>query len=298
MVRYRRNSYTADSGSALTLAVGLTAVLALVGLTTVTTTTIETHMNEPMKTRTHANYAQIARYYTMSTQAFYAAEAGVEEARARLWIYAGLARIIDRAPYDPQWRVYIGSARQAQEYGYDPQQHARVDSLQTDLAYTVLVRHATHATDHHVLRWGDAHSVGVNTPNTTKGESIYVITAHGMMGSARRTIEIEATPEPPPTIPAALYVKGLTRIGGQRTSISGIDRCGKHNQPGVRTMLPPSLTVSTDETTHTISAIEQYEGPVITGLPPLAYHSAPLNVQAMIDTLQRACHYCLCVRSR
>jgi len=271
MMQPQHSTYISKYGFALAAGLGVVAVLALWGITTVATT--------PAAARVTENEQQIAQYYTTSAQALYAAEAGVEEARARLRMYAGLYRIVDNTPDDPRWGISIGT-KEVQEPGHERHTYERVDSLQKDLTYTVTIRHATHPTSPAVLRWGDARGEGVHTRNTTCGENIYVITAHGVQGEARHTVEIEATPEPAPTVPAALYVAGPLHMQGGRTHITGTDSCGDQHQAGVRTTLPPSPTGSKPGITPPTSQ------PRITGVLPIAYQSTHIHVQAMIDTLQ------------
>src|SRR5262245_37943555 len=81
--------------------------------------------------------------YRTSNRTFYAAEAGAEEARARLRGNAGTALIADAYPTSTQWRAFIGSVAKAQAKGYDASQpqHVRVDSLQSSLNYVVTIRH-------------------------------------------------------------------------------------------------------------------------------------------------------------
>ena len=269
MMHPQAGTHVYRCGFTLTVVFGVVVGLALWGLSTVSTT--------PAAARVADNDQQIAQYYMLSAQALYAAEAGVEEARARLRTYAGLYRIVDTAPDDPTWSVSMATQGAVQEAGQGSQQHERVASLQNNLAYTVTIRHATHPTDATVLRWGDARGTGISTRNPTRGETMYIITAHGVQGGTRHTVAIEVASEPPPIVPAALYVAGPLRMQGSRTHIVGQDSCGEQHQAGVRTTLSPSSTASTSETTPPAT---------ITGAPPLAYQSVPLHVQAMVDTLK------------
>src|SRR4029453_5908156 len=104
---------------------------------------------------------------------FQSAEAGTEEARGRLRANAA-NRITDTAPTSKTWTAFIGSNTQAQVYGYtgSPEQ-VRTDSLQTALAYTVVLTHATvpdptDPTDPSkqlLLYWGDPTGSGGSTPS-------------------------------------------------------------------------------------------------------------------------------------
>ena len=265
MMQHRRHVSPRESGAALTVVLGLLTLLALWGVTTVTSNSSETRAVE--------NDRQIAQHYTTHAQAFYAAEAGSEEARARLRTYAGQHRIIDNAPDDPTWGVAIGITREVQEPASHLQHYERLASLQTDLPYTVTIRHATRAADAAVLRWGDERGAGAYSRNATHGANIYVITAYSAVGEARHTIEIEAAPEPPPTVPAALYVAGPLHMHGEHTHIIGLDSCGEQHQAGMRTTLPSSAMTPPGEAT-------------IAGVPPVAYDSTALHVQAIVDTLK------------
>jgi hypothetical protein len=265
MIQLRRHVSSRAGAAALTVVLGLLALLALCGVTTITI--------NPSDTQTVENDRQIAQYYTTHAQAFYAAEAGSEEARTRLRRRAGQHRIIDKAPDDPAWGVAIGSKGEAPEPASHVQYYERVASLQTDLPYTVTIRHATRATDAAVLRWGDTRGTGVYSRNTTHGANIYVITADSAVGEARHTIEIEAAPEPPPTVPSALYVAGPFHMHGERTHIIGMDSCGEQHQAGVRT------TLSSDDMTLPGEAS-------IAGVPPVIHNSTALHVQSMVDTLK------------
>lgn len=265
MMPYRHSVYPLERGAALTVMVGVLALLALWSVTTLKTTTSEL--------RTTENDLQTAQYYTTHAQVFYAAEAGLAEARARLRTSAGAHRIVDTAPNDPTWGVAIKAKGDVPEPGDNLTNYARVASLQNDLPYIVTIRHATRTTDATVLRWGDEGGTGVYRRNTTHGENIYVITAHGVLGDARHTLEIEATPTPPPTVPAALYVAGPLHMPSTHTHILGTDSCGEQHQAGVRTTLPSSVLTLPGEA-------------MITGVPPVAYHSQALHVQSLVETLK------------
>jgi hypothetical protein len=197
----------------------------------------------------------------MGEQALYAAESGVEEARARLRVQAGAARIEDPQTDSPLWRVYIGDAVQAHDQGYDASQHERVASLQDDLDYTVMIRHALHGPDQAVVRWGDDDGDGVNTRNATHGEVIYRITGYGAQHEARKTVEIEAVRVPSLTVPSALSVGGQTTLQSSRLHVTDQDSCASHEQPGVTRAASPMG--SQESTLHT-----------------------NIHVQAMIETLK------------
>jgi hypothetical protein len=216
----------------------------------------------------------IGGQYKTSNNAFYAAEAGAEEARARLRLNAGAALITDTHPSSTQWRAYIGEATQAQAKGYDmgQAQHARTDSLQAAMTYLVTIRHKTNGAGQ-VLYWGDDNGDGVNSQNPTTGRNIYLATSSGYGPTASRTVEVEIAKIPAVTVPGALYVEAPTTIQGSSTNIIGTDQCGSNDQPGIRTTLSPGSVV-------------QNGGPTITGTPAIAYDATDMDVQGMINGLK------------
>jgi hypothetical protein len=216
----------------------------------------------------------IGGQYKTSNHAFYAAEAGVEEARARLRVNAGAVLIPDTHPTSAQWRAYIGEATKAAAKGYQTGQaeQARTDSFQTSQTYVVTIRHKTNAAGQ-VLYWGDDNGDGVNTQNPTTGRNIYLVTSTGYGTTANRTVEVEMTKIPPITIPGALYVEATTTIQGSSTNIIGTDQCGSDDQPGVRTTLGAG-------------SVQQTGSPSIVGTPAIAYGGTDLDVQTMVDVLK------------
>src|SRR5688572_3326220 len=101
-----RNVWVYRDQTGIVTAVGLlvTATLTLLGATAAMFTSTD---------------ILIGGQYKASNNVFYAAEAGAEEARARLRLNAGAALITDTHPASAPWRAYIGEAAKAQEKGYD-----------------------------------------------------------------------------------------------------------------------------------------------------------------------------------
>lgn len=219
---------------------------------------------------------QISGNHRTAREAFYAAEAGTEEARARLRANAGVNLILDAHPTQTQWRGYIGPTNKAQGKGYDPSNgmHIRVNSLQTALDYTVAIRHATDS-DGNILYWGDDDGDGISTRNTTTGQNIYMITGYGASGGARKTIEIESARIPPlsVTVPSPLYVEASTTIQGSSTYILGMDGCGMDNKNAV-------------VSTQGADTVTQNGNPTIAGAGgpnDIVYNGTDINVQAIVD---------------
>jgi Tfp pilus assembly protein PilX len=250
-----------EKGMVLVTVLLLIAALIIVGTTAV------------MQTSTDL---KISTNYKTGTEALYAAEAGVEEARARLRKYATSA-ISDAHPTSDQWRAYIGTDVKAQGKGYDSENvmHVKVASLQSDLDYVVTIRHQTDASGN-ILYWGDSDSDGVSERNTSTGQNIYLVTSYGSSGGSTKTITTEVARVPPITVPGSLYVEDNTTINGNSTTIVGTDACGTSDKPGI-------------VTTGTADSITANGNPTIEGSPDgITYGSTDLDIQSMIDSIKDA----------
>src|SRR5207244_6874933 len=142
--------YANNHGIALVTSLMFIVVLALLNATTATVMTLS---------------SQASGNYKASIQSFQTAEAGTEEARARLRVNA-TSPINDSAQGSTTWQAFIGSTTQAQAYGYTGgSNQSRTDSLQTALPYTVVITHATNSSGQ-LLYWGDPTHTGTNTLTT------------------------------------------------------------------------------------------------------------------------------------
>jgi Tfp pilus assembly protein PilX len=204
-----RKPLNSEKGIALVSVILIMSTLVLLGSTAVIMTSTD---------------LKISGNYKLSEQAFYAAEAGVEEARARMRSGAA-SPITDGHPTQTAWSAFIGDATKAQGKGYNSgnSMHVRVASLQSALDYTVKIEHSTD-------------SAG-NIVATPAGYIIYLVRSYGAAANARKTLRAEITRPPPIPAPAALYVKAPTTIQGSSTHIIGSDRCGTQSVPGVVTTL-------------------------------------------------------------
>ncbi len=247
-----------ESGVALVTVLLLIAALTILGTTAVIQTSTD---------------LKIASNYKAGKNSFYAAEAGIEEARARLRKYA-TSPISDGHPTSTQWRAYIGSDVKAQGKGYDSDNsmHVKLASLQSTLDYVVVIRHQTDASGS-ILYWGDSDSNGTNERNTTTGQNIYIITSYGTSGASVKTIVAEVTRVPPITVTAGLYVEASTTISGTSTNIIGSDACGSGDKPGI-------------VTTGTADSITANGNPIIAGDPPIVYSGTNLDIQSMVDSVK------------
>ncbi|MDP2644851.1 MAG: pilus assembly PilX N-terminal domain-containing protein [Desulfobacterales bacterium] len=159
----------------------------------------------------------ISKNYRIAKEAHYVAEAGCEEARRRM------GAVTQAGTPTKEWRGFIGSAAAtASIFGYDSgnsDHQAPASSLQSDLDYTVMIRHKTEtdiSTDlnsdgdmNDILRWGDPDGDYDHELNLTTGKPIEVVTCQGTAKSSVKKITIEIRNESlffdPP---AALYVNG------------------------------------------------------------------------------------------
>jgi len=216
-----------EKGFVLPVGLMFLAIIAILGTTAVIITTTD---------------LKIGSNYKASEQAFYAAEAGIEEARARLHSNAANP-INDGHPTSSQWWAYIGADVKAHGKGWDTgnPMHVKVNSLQLDLDYVVTIRHQTDASGN-VLYWYDSDGDGDNEPNTITGENIYVITSYGYSGTSTKTIEVEVSKNPGPPIKAALYARGDVTGNGTALSVDGNDNCGAVAAKSSIYTLSPSTT--------------------------------------------------------
>lgn len=254
-----------DQGVILIMALGLVIILALVGGIAAYLSTTNT---------------QISGNEKSSTDAFFVAEAGAEEARARLRASAGANRIDDTASTNTNWRAYIGTAAKAAELGYDATNalHALYASLQNALDYTVEIRHTDDGAGN-VEYWGDATGNGKFVRNFTTGTNVYVITSYGSTGKANKTVEIEVAPLPPPTAPGPLYVEAQTNILGSSTFLLGADP----DDPAVEPCGGAPVAAISTTKPEAEGPIKQNGNPTVLGAPNVQYSAQDIDIQAMID---------------
>ena len=166
-----------ERGNVLLAALLIFALLALTGLYTVHQATTE---------------VRIAANSKSAVEAFYIAEAGIEESRVRLPSIWPLGRPEDESDWK-KWRGYIGSLEQVQEAfaDFDPESshHIRLDSLQTALHYAAEIKDKIEAGA--VVLWGDPDGTGVFQENTVWGKPVQVITSIGTVGGATSRITAE-----------------------------------------------------------------------------------------------------------
>jgi len=218
--------------------------------------------------------------------AFYLAEAGLEDARTRLQVSASASPIHDSHPTNSNWKVFIGTEEKSNGKGYQSTNgnHARYDKLNSSLDYVVTVTHKLDPSGN-ILKWGDSNNDGVLEENTTTGNNIYVVTSEGNTSTgSTKQVRAECARVPPISAPAALYTKANTTIQGSSTHVIGMDRCGGSDKPGIITM----------------GAVTQNGNPTITGSPSAIIENSPLNldVQTMVSQFKSKANYSYNVNSQ
>jgi len=279
MFKYdKKKFFRNEKGIVLVVTLLIMMVLTLLITTAIMTSTID---------------LKITGNYKTSEMAFYAAEAGVEEARGRLRLTAVTGVIIsDTDPTSSTWERYIGTVANCTELGFNSgnSHHNRVDSLQSNLNYVVKIIHKTNSSGQ-ILYFGDANSDGKPEQNLTTGMVIYVVTSLGKSVTSQKKLTVEICHVPPISVPGALYVEATTTIKGTSTHVlgvdpvTGVDPCGGPGKHGI-------VSASLPGTVH-------YDGnPVIngtgnpTGVPPDAVFNQPnMDIQAMIDSLKGSANF-------
>jgi Tfp pilus assembly protein PilX len=267
--------YHNERGMVTAVGLLLVAVLTLLGTTAVVMTSTD---------------LQIGGNYKISEIAFYAAEAGVEEARARLRSSAGANLITDTSPTSTQWRAYIGTLAMAQTLGFNSSlaTHSRTNSLQSGMNYIVEIKHKTDAAGN-IMYWGDHDNDGIITRNTavanSNNKNIYLVTSSGYTGNSYRTVEAEVSRMAPIPVPSPLYVKANSTIQGSSTNIIGTDPCGGADKHAIIT-------------TKNSGSVTINGGPKIVGagsidpdIPDIIYNGANLDITAMVDSLKKVANF-------
>jgi hypothetical protein len=207
-----------------------------------------------------------------SIQAFYVAEAGINEFMGRFRAGA-IDQIPDSNPLNPDWIVLLAKypGKGATQIGYVSGDPNSIPSLQNQLDFGVEIKHKIDATNQ-VVQYG--------------GVPIYILKSHGFTAEGgNKVLEVELKKSPDYDPPAALYSEMPVHIHGSSTYINGNDGCGSMNvKPGIIT------------TTLTIPPITESGNPSINGSPPkvtLTSNPPPTNlpIKEMLDYLKGDAHF-------
>ena len=201
-----------------------------------------------------------------SVQAFYVAEAGINELMGRFWDGA-TNHIPDNDPSNPNWKVFLAKypGKSAVQIGYVSGDPNSIPSLQNQLDFGVEIKHKIDAANQ-VVQYG--------------GVPIYVLKSYGFTADGgNKVLETEVVKSPNYDPPSALYSEMPVHIHGSSIYINGNDGCGTKNKPGVIT------------TATTTPPIIESGSPSINGLPPkvtLTSHPPPMSlpIQEMLDYLK------------
>jgi hypothetical protein len=235
----------------LVLGMLLLLVLTLIGISMLNTSTYD---------------IRISSNERASVQAFYVAEAGINEFMGRFRIGAR-NEISDSDPSNPAWKLLLAKhpGKGATQIGYASGDPNSIPSLQNQLDFGVEIRHKRDEVNQ-VAEYG--------------GVPVYIVESHGFTADGgHKVLEVELIKCPSYDPPSALYSERPVRIRGGSTYISGNDACGTTNKPGIVTTTPmtPPITESGN--------------PLISGSPPeITQASTPpptgLPLKEMLDYLR------------
>jgi hypothetical protein len=179
-----------------------------------------------------------------SVQAFYVAEAGINEFMGRF--RAGATnQVADTDPSNPAWKLLLAKdpGEGANQIGYVSGDPNSIPSLQNQLDFGVEIKH----------KMDEANQV-----TKYAGLPVYILKSHGFTADGgHKLIEAEILVSPGYDPPSALYSEAPVRIHGGSTYINGNDGCGTTNKPGIAT------------TTPTTPPITESGSPSIDGSPPM-----------------------------
>ena len=240
-----------EHGVALVLGMLLLLILTLIGISALNTSNYDILISGNEKA---------------SVQAFYIAEAGINEFTGRFRPDA-TNQIPDSDPSNPNWEVLLAKypGRGATQIGFVSGDPNSILSLQDQLDFGVETKHKTDA-GNQVVQYA--------------GVPIYLLKSYGFtVDGGNKVLELELKRSPDYDPPAALYSSMPVFIRGSSTYINGNDGCGTRNKPGIVTI------------TTTIPPITETGNPTINGFPPqvtLGSNPPPMNlpIKEMIDYLR------------
>jgi len=238
-----------EKGIALILGMLLLLVATLIGISGLNTSTYD---------------VLISGNDRASIQAFYVAEAGINELMGRF--RAGATNEIpDSDPSNPNWKVFLAKypGKGATQIGFLSGSPNSYPSLQNQLDFGVEIKHKIDAANQ-VVRYG--------------GVPIYILKSYGFTADGgNKILEVELKKSSDYDPPAAIYSEAPVYIQGSSTYINGNDGCGStDHKPGVMT---PTLT---------LPSITESGNPSVNGSPPTVTITsnpppASLQIKEMLD---------------
>ena len=175
------------------------------------------------------------RNFKKEKAALYIAEAGSEEARARLKALGDTSETPSGA-----WRAFMGDGSAATDrFGYNAENanHNLSASLQNEFSYTVMIRHQTESDvngdlngdgdQDDILLWGDTDGDYIAEKNLTDGYPVEIVLSQGTFDGLEKQIISEVRMDSlffdPP---AALYVNGpLVKNGASGEAVGAYSSC-------------------------------------------------------------------------
>jgi Tfp pilus assembly protein PilX len=245
-----------EKGTVLVLSMLLLLVATLIGISALNTSTYE---------------IRISANERASVQAFYAAEAGINEFMGR-FRNGATNEIADNDPWNPNWRVLLAKypGQSATRTAYVSGGANSIASLQNELDFGVEIRHKTD---------------GGNKVVTYGGVPVYILKSYGSTADGgNKVLEVELIKSPNYDPPAALYSEMPIHIHGSSIYIDGRDGCGTWNKPGIMS------------TSTMISPITESGSPSIEGSPPeVTQTSIPpptdLPLRDMLNYIKADAHF-------
>jgi len=241
-----------EKGMVLVMALMFLLVLGLLGISAISMTSYDNRISGNKR---------------ISDQAFYAADAGVQEVMGRFRPDA-TGEIEDTDPLNPNWRRFIAlNQSQAAKVGYvSGPNHLFLQSLQTRLDFAVELKHKVNI---------------ANAVVTKDGHPVYLVTSLGVTPEGgQKRIEAELNPFPSLNPGGALYSEQPVDLLGSSTYIQGMDACGSNDVPGVATTLP----LSSDP-------VDIHGSPTVEGTPPIQYDTTNRDLKAMIEYLRKDANF-------
>jgi hypothetical protein len=217
-----------EKGIVLVLAMLLLLVVTLIGINALSTSTYDILISGTQRA---------------SVQAFYVAEAGINEFMGRFRTGAA-NQVSDSDPSNPAWKLLLAKdpGNGATQIGYVSGDPNSIPSLQNQLDFGVEIKHKIDEANQ-VIHYG--------------GAPVYLVKSYGFTADGgNKVLEVELIKSPSYDPPAALYSKMPVHIHGSSSYISGNDACGTANKPGITT------------TTATTPPITESGNPSINGSPP------------------------------
>ena len=257
----------------------LIITLSLLAILTLTGTIVINSINTDIK---------ISSNFRTSKQAFYAAEAGTEEARERLSLTMTDPNFIGDAANpnppngswstylitnsttlsDSDWHAWLSVDNHDPDYN-DTYTRDIKNSKQTASPFRVRVKHKREfdaipgtyiddavATNSAVILYGYTDTSIQNTPVqfATTTASIYspveIITAYGSSSTSVKNIEIEVARNPGMPVLATIYSEANVTVNGSSVDVSGDDACGVANPVDTIYTLSPASTSSNGSPTY------------------------------------------------